>query len=329
MASSSSSEPSKRSRLKLLSSHSSYRGLHSLLKCLKELPIDDVRNGRNSFSQDLSSTYGHALTTITVPTTEGPFDWEVAKPNEMLKLYLESPALSEYVVKALHEHGNDPDRPWHLVVYCDELTPGNALKLNNKKKLNAYYVCILELEPWLRSMCEAWIPIGVLRSSRAKTIIGGWTFLMRQLMELLLLGDLGVSHAGVHLQLQGTSRLVFFKVHGFIGDTPALAQIWGSMGCNANVPCFACLNLTRHAANLSAYSACLADTACYDNSNSGPVQRATDQDIWNKYDSLAARVAGEPRKGVRNSHEQSAGLHVVPTGCDSNSSLSDLPIVIV
>ena len=88
-------------------------------------------------------------------------------------------------------------------------------------------------------------------------------------LSLLYLSDLPISLCSPAI----------VKVHGFIGDTPALAQIWGTMGCNANVPCFACLNLTRHAANLSAHSACLADTACCDNGNPGPVQRATDKDL--------------------------------------------------
>ena len=116
MASSSSSQSSKkRARLSLLDTSVNVRSLTRLLGKLNELSDDDKQSlscAPQTMHKDLYTSYGHALTTINVPTRSGgAFDWEVAKPDAMLKIYLESPALSEYVVKALHEHGNDPEHP--------------------------------------------------------------------------------------------------------------------------------------------------------------------------------------------------------------------------
>ena len=79
--------------------------------------------------------YERLVTTIAL----GPFRWAVAKPCELIKAYLESAALAPHTAVMLMRRGTHPRHPLRLVLYCDEVTPGVALKLNNKRKTNAYY----------------------------------------------------------------------------------------------------------------------------------------------------------------------------------------------
>ena len=62
---------------------------------------------------------------------------------------------------------------WSLVIYYDELTPGDAFAPDNKRKFWSIYVAFLEFGPHMLAQEEAWLPIGILRTSTAKTIVGG------------------------------------------------------------------------------------------------------------------------------------------------------------
>jgi hypothetical protein len=51
------------------------------------------------------------------------------------------------------------DEPWQLIIYTDEVTPGNPLATNNKRKFHAVYWSFLELG--MNALCreEAWFCI--------------------------------------------------------------------------------------------------------------------------------------------------------------------------
>ena len=156
-----------------------------------------------------------------------------------------------------------------------------------------------------------------MRHCIAKVAIDVWSAVMRLLMENMLLGPLSVQDAGVVLELQNTRGPIFFKLHGFVGDTLALDQIWGTFGCGIHIPCFTCWNMCHRNSKIADQSDRLVDTACSNNVSCGvpsPVQRSTDLEIWSKYDTLVTRVAGERRKTYREAHERSAGIHVRPNG---------------
>ena len=184
---------------------------------------------RKQMHEALLEEYSPMMCKITLQTSGGPFEWTVAKPEALLKKYLQSPVLSEYVVQSLGKFDNTPHSPWRLVLYCDELTPGEALKLNNKRKLQAYYITVLELNSTVRSHREGWLPVGLLRTSVGKTVTGNWTTVARQLLKSWLAGPTSVVTAGVPLTLPGREpRLFWFSFSSIIGDSPALQQFWGT-----------------------------------------------------------------------------------------------------
>ena len=69
----------------------------------------------------------------------------------------------------------------HLLVYADEVTPGNVLAPVTSRKTWALYVSIKEFQTHLQST-EAWITICVVRSSIVNTLDGN----LSQLLKILL-----------------------------------------------------------------------------------------------------------------------------------------------
>jgi hypothetical protein len=50
-----------------------------------------------------------------------------------------SPKLEAFLHSRLALHPNDIKHPWTIILYNDEITPGNALKHHNQRKVQAYY----------------------------------------------------------------------------------------------------------------------------------------------------------------------------------------------
>ena len=135
-----------------------------------------------------------------------------------------------------------PHAPANLVIYADEATPGNVLRLDNRRKVLAVYVTLREFGPDLVKHADMWLPLAILRSSQIKDILGGASFCMRTLLRRIFITD-KVTSEGVLLDLQlPQSRFVgLHLVFGnFIGDGDAQRAIWSAKGASGNLPCLMC-----------------------------------------------------------------------------------------
>ncbi len=215
----------RRRYLLTLESGISYKALRRVIKRLASEPrgTEDVL-APAAVERALEEEYGCLRQVTSLDRSSGaPFEWEVGLAHRALPHYLQSAALAPYVLQALDHFGNSHDRPWHLILYCDELVPGAARKINTSRKTQAYYLSVLELPRALLSHREAWIPIGFLRSPIGRDVVGGWSTIAAKLMETLFLGSLSIRDAGVVMDIPGCGpRVVFFDMHVAIGDSPAL-----------------------------------------------------------------------------------------------------------
>ena len=315
--------------LRTLESGVSYKALRRVARRLAD---DEPAGGAGvldpqSIEKALEEEYGSLRQCIQLTTEvkgqRGTFDWEVAVGQRILPRYLQSAAFAPYVTQTLEQCGNSYDNPWHLIFYCDELVPGAARKINNSRKTQAYYLGVLELPSALRYHREAWIPIAFLRSPIGRDVVGGWSTIASLLLERLFCGPLSIRNAGITLELPACGpRVFFFAMHCTIGDSPALQQLWGTFGCNSNVPCsLNCLNLVSASSGLASHDASgvLVDASCTDRSR---LVFATNQDVWEKFDVLAANQPLVNKTRFREM-DMSAGIHYVPTGLMANVALRE------
>ena len=84
--------------------------------------------------------------TIQIPRKSGrPYELELQDPMPMLCASMaSSPPFANLVNDTLQMRPSSPLEPWHLILYSDEITPGNALAYDNERKSVACYYSIAE-----------------------------------------------------------------------------------------------------------------------------------------------------------------------------------------
>ena len=185
------------------------------------------------------------------------------------------------------------DTPYHLVCYGDEVVPGNVLRLDNKRKVFCFYVCIREIGDALIKDEHMWFPVAILRTIIAKEVTGGFSNAMRVLLRRWFLED-KLSDRGVCLDLglAGTRFATFyFALGNIVADGDALRAVWSCKGASGKLPCICCKNVLKDRIE----SPYLVHISCNDASR---FDLASDADLWTKADQLHAQalVVGGTKK---------------------------------
>ena len=119
----------------------------------------EVRAAVDDFSSDV-------IDYVDIPATAGgSWTWHIAKFQRLLPFVVSRCAGFRLELESAFIHlPNSKTSPWHLVLYSDEITPGNVLKLQNRRKAACWYLGIVEMMGFL-SREEAWLTLGVIRAS--------------------------------------------------------------------------------------------------------------------------------------------------------------------
>jgi len=140
-----------RSRLPYISQSA----LSSLLTIARNTPLPDACVSRRSIRRardavaDIQTPYGPLHCNMTVDTsTGGPATVEVQSPFAMLYHSIaSSPGLADFIESVHTETPSSATCPWTLVLYTDEILPGNQLSYKGARKMWGWYWSILELGP--------------------------------------------------------------------------------------------------------------------------------------------------------------------------------------
>ena len=120
----------------------------------------------------------------------GTAKWTFLHPLRLLRKCLdESPQLRSAYKSALLERPNSMASPWGLILYFDELVPGNVLRLDNKRKTMSVYMSFMQLGHERLSKTEFWFTLAVARANVIRAIDGGWSNMYRILLRSLFFGS--------------------------------------------------------------------------------------------------------------------------------------------
>lgn len=172
------------------------------------------------------------------------------------------------------------------VLYMDEVTPGNVLRPDNRRKFWAFYFGFLEVGS--TSLCreQFWLPLGVLRTCIAHDVKGGVSYAVRALLRSLLIGPCRLADIGCPVVFSTGPRLVQASITNIIADEAALKALWSAKGAAGLRCCILCRNVVSLHADLTTGQDYLVDVSCSDASR---FDLAEDQDIWDTWDKLAAK----------------------------------------
>ena len=230
---------------------------HASASALAAIIADIKRNGipdgdRNSMMEARNlickewDRYGSVLQSITVFTKEDEETTiSIAHPMALLWMATQDCApFSIFFRAALHTHPPSPEEPWNLVLYSDEVTPGNPLATLNHRKFQAIYWSFLEFGANALCREEAWFCICAEYSGTVNQLSAGLSQLIAALIKVFFDPD-GDNFAttGMSLPFDGEDIRLWAQLTGLIQDGGAHKSTFHSRGDGASKFCLLCQNL--------------------------------------------------------------------------------------
>ena len=204
--------------------------------------------------------YGKLIQSITaIDKTNNPKEVYIADPFASLWLFCkegvpegapEGTGFRDFFKRRLLEQPPTIDEPWHLVLYTDEVTPGNPLAHMNERKFHAIYWTFIELGVAI-SREDAWFAILIEFSSVVNDIHAGISQLFKLVIKKFFQPDgFNLATNGVLLEFPDGDVRLWAIMGGILQDGGAHKYVWHIRGDGASKYCVLCRNLFTESSNL-------------------------------------------------------------------------------
>ena len=198
---------------------------------------------------DDASQFGPVIVSEEFPATEGE-DQQVhfQHPIAMLSAIMAvSIIFRELFISVVEASGGNIS----FIIYTDEVTPGNALLHDNRRKGWAFYWSIAEFGSEILANEDAWFCGFFLRCSTEVMIRGGLPVVIKHFMKLLFgpPGSLDFRN-GVMFRLPEKMLLVFAKIKMAVADEGAHKKMESVMGASGVKICLLCQNVVKKGSRL-------------------------------------------------------------------------------
>ena len=165
--------------------------------------------------------------TVVLPTVDGAtHEWTVADPLRLIEFLAQEN--TGYANLLLRGDILVPGQETPLLIFCDECTPGNALKADVARKAWMYYGALASCKQQLYSP-SAWFTLAALSSHTAREIQGGIAAATSGLVLSML-----PALQGTTISVGGCLKLA---VRGVCGDEAGLAAMWAAKGASGRRSC--------------------------------------------------------------------------------------------
>ena len=260
---------------------------------------------------DIVTSYGKLLQEMSLRGKNG---------NEIKVAYLAPAAMLQHAASSCEKFGqclgkvlegrlSSVERPYTIVIYSDEVSPGNQLKHTNRRKLQVLYWSLQELGPLRLSSESSWFVLTVLRTETVNNISGGMSQVARECVKAFYREAADFS-AGIVISVPGPKHFVMVGRVGYIlGDEAALKHFWENKGASGKLCCLFCQNVVqrRYAPE------CMDGLAYHDELDSRKFRLHTDASVFAFAMHLQAR-APELNKEELSKLETNTGFNHVQEG---------------
>ena len=200
-----------------------------------------VRSAIESHGLQTYTPYGQVIQELDLPCEKMPrwhylnpfaFVWHLCSINQWLFNLVAATAR------------NAPGGVLSIIVYIDEINPGNPLHPELGRLIQAIYWTFADFPLWFIRRKASWFTFGLLRSAVVKDMRG---YISELLVIVLKVFFGSVTHdsweRGCTIQHGDRSTLLFAKFAGFLADEKGLKEIFDIKGQGGSIPCFTCLNI--------------------------------------------------------------------------------------
>ena len=233
--------------------HISQSALSAVLDDVEQHGVPALHSRRDLYAaRELQATtmtpYGELHQDVDLTTiAAGPRSTlRIAHPLALLWLaYTTCIAFGDFIDACHAAKPSTQDAPWSLCLYSDEVTPGNPLVVEQKKKVQVVYWSMLEFGADALSREDMWFLICQKRSADVNKIEGGMAQLFGSLIkQFFLVATSTLMLGGMALKRAGKPALrLFAKLACFVQDGGAHKVTWHCKGDAGTKHCLICKNL--------------------------------------------------------------------------------------
>jgi len=177
---------------------------------------------------------------IKLPTDDGgEFAWELVDPNPMFaSVAAVNERWASLIKAAVAERPPTIDNKWSLILGYDEFSPGNTLKVDNRRKTMVLSFTFLELGQSAISSGEGWVTPVCVRPSNINKVTGGWPCMLKHYLHRQLFGPVGLLTSGLVMDLGGAPIVIFAKLANLLTDGDGFRGTFDWRGHASLRPCF-------------------------------------------------------------------------------------------
>jgi hypothetical protein len=212
-----------------------------------------IREARDLQSNELTE-YGTLVTNLQLERIDGsPIDLCIVNPFAHLVIACrECPGFANLIRDKLVVHPCTPEAPWRLIIYADEVVPGNQLANHNARKVWAIYYALMEYGAAVLSDEDAWTCIAAERTDNVKQMSGGIAQVFDEILCFLFAaGGHTMQHSGVLLELNGGGRVrLWIELFMITQDGAAHKMVFCVKGDAGHKFCTECRNLYAVQSNI-------------------------------------------------------------------------------
>lgn len=205
--------------------------------------------------------------------------------------------------------------PLSLLLYADEITPGNVLANQPTRKIWCLYITVKEFGCAIQSE-HAWVTVGLLRSSTVSKLDGHLSQLCAAVLASIFNSQYGnVTELGLLLQEPPGStpvgKRLKLQLGFFIMDGQAAKFAWGTKGDSGSRFCQQCANIFQFADDNDLDVECghMSEVSKYTKFNQ--LHLVSSQEIFSSWDRMSARHGNVSKKDFQ-AWEQAAGVSYSP-----------------
>ena len=286
-----------------------------------ELEGFDGVNLRNAVAQSVTehvnvdTPYGKVIQTVHLDAPKLKY-LDVCSPLALL-YYLGM--LSVTFAEIMHDLCRS-GRPLRLIIYADEMCPGNPFRPEKSRTLQCVYWCFADWPDFMLTRTFAWPVLTLIRSTVVSSIAGGMAYVCRLLLRLFFPENgHSLSGSGVPMSVRGFTFTVTAVFAWFLCDLKGYKENLGWKGTTGTLCCLNCVNVAKKK-NVRGDVGRVVGLDCADRTKF--IARSND-DIYNNVDELAAE---HPRMSTTNFEklETQCGFNHVPNGILMDMSLRNI-----
>ena len=220
-------------------------GLADVLKDIRDkgmptaISRSSIKRARDSEFDDCVTPYGPILKSKVIGDDKSGKPctfWLADSRATMYYLLSESPKLGDFIREKLREHPCSIIKPWSLIIYNDEIAPGDQLLHHNRRKTQAFYYSFLQFGATALSSEFLWFTLSASRSDDVNDIEGRsfGIFAKHQMLAF---------EEWVTVGFQFHDIIIWAKLEILLCDEAALKYTLDVKGASGSMPCLKCRNV--------------------------------------------------------------------------------------